>query len=136
MYLKIHWFSQSLQCILVPKFIFSIYSGRYKIENPTRDYGLKKYYWRISHSTRMAFWFSNMRALWSVFDLFNHKLVYKMNRVLMLKIFYKNTHQFSIKKAKKLCPFLSGENFLSEYKKGIIPPEHNVMTPMPLFTQN
>jgi hypothetical protein len=37
---------------------------------------------------------------------------------------------------KKLCPLLSGENFLSEYKKGIIPPEHNVMTPMPLNAQN
>lgn len=37
---------------------------------------------------------------------------------------------------KKLCPFLSGEDFLSEYKKGIIPPEHDIMTPMPLTVKN
>lgn len=33
---------------------------------------------------------------------------------------------------KNFCPGLSGDDFLAEYKKGIIPPEHDVMSPIPI----
>lgn len=59
----------------------------------------------------------------------NERMLFEIKRADRV---LKDTNVLYTAPAESIVPFLSGENLISEYKKGIIPPESNVTTPIPL----